>query len=379
MTRSTAMLRRDVQIVDFVWIDPAAIGLATSAAANLKNFLPDARTNYVLLRAESNFAQVLADLNCDDVHAIAISGPAGTLKREAWVLWLTARALLSGRSVFYSSWLPRLCFSVLFLPIKCRLFVHDLNIFRARIYDAKFRQPSLPSRLHQYLSIKRATVVQSFARSMARQLKLLRRAPTQVVEQSVRILSPGNAARRADNAVIFLDDRNYKGTWALNRFYSSKPGFQLTVIGKIDSANENLLKSRGIAVRALRPSNEEKFKLLAEAAYVIFASKYEGYGLPPREAAAFGTPSLIARRAALLDIPGHLSLSIDKLGDHIDLAEVPTRAAHIDVAALKQWMTECSERATASWSLRYADETARVDTPDVSGTGPIRSMAERAT
>ena len=40
--------------------------------------------------------------------------------------------------------------------------------------------------------------------------------------------------------MIFLDDRGYKGGWALNRFYSSQQGFNLTVIGKIDAAKKAL-------------------------------------------------------------------------------------------------------------------------------------------
>lgn len=345
------MLRHDIQIVDFVWIDPAAIGLSTGAAANIKNLLADAKTNYVLLRAESNFVSILDDQDSEKVQTIAIAGPARLLKREAWVLWLTARALLGGRDIFYTSWLPRLCFCVLLAPIKCRLFVHDLNIFRARIHDAKFRQPSRLSRFHQYLSIKRATVVQAFARSVGRQLKLLRSDAIPIVSQTVRVIAPANIEKRGGSAAIFLDDRNYKGTWALDRFYSSKKNFELTVIGKIDAANEDLLKSRGISVRALRPSSEDKFRLLAEAEYVIFASKYEGFGLPPREAAAVGTPSLIARRAALLDIPAGLSVSIDKFGDAIDLAEIPKLTAQIDRGSIKQWAAGFLGPVSTSWSL----------------------------
>jgi len=341
------MLCRDIQIIDFIWIDPAANGLSASAEANLKNLLADAKTNYVLVRAESNFSWISADH--DKVRLISIAEPARRLKREAWVSWLIARALLSGRDIFYTSWLPRLCLSVLFMPVKCRIFVHDLNIFRSRVFDTKFPQPSFRARLHQYLSIKRATVVQSFAHSVARQLKLLRRDAITVVSQTVRVITPTNIEKRPASAVIFLDDRNYKGTWALNRFYSSTKNFQLTVIGKIDPANGKLLASRGISVRALRPSNEDKFKLLAEAEYVIFASKYEGFGLPPREAAAVGTPSLIARRAALLDIPTHLSLSIDAFCGDIDLAEIPRLAAHIDLRAIKQWAAGFLGPTSTSW------------------------------
>jgi glycosyltransferase involved in cell wall biosynthesis len=344
------MRRPDVQIVDYVWIDPAAIGLSTGAAANIENLLADGDFNYVLVRAESDFAEILAAQDTANLQVIAIAAPARPFKREFWVAWLTLRAKLRGGHVVYTSWLPRLCFSVLVLPVKCRVFVHDLNIFRARIYDAKFRQPSFPSRLHQYLSIKRATVVQCFARSVGRQLKLLRKDPIPVVGQTVRVTVPTGIAKCGASAVIFLDDRGYKGGWAIERFYSSYKGFALTVIGRIDPAQEKLLTARGISVRALRPSNKEKFRLLAEADYVIFASKYEGFGLPPREAAAVGTPSLIARRAALLDIPARLSLAIGKLGDRIDLAEISRRAGQLDPGALRQWAAEFLGPVATSWS-----------------------------
>ena len=317
---------------------------------NIKNLLGDSGTNAVLIRAGSNFAAMLADQDPDRVRVIAIGGPGRRIKREAWVLWLTLRAKLQCRHIFYTSWVPRLCASVLVLPIKCRVFVHDLNIWRGRIYDARFSQPSYLSRLHQYLSIKRANVVQCFARSVARQLGLLRREPIPIGGQTVRILPPAAAERAGHGAVIFLDHRNYKGTWLLGRLASSLAGFQLTVIGKISPADEAALQSRGIAVRALRPSNKDKFKLLSEADYVIFASKYEGFGLPPREAAAVGTPSLIVRRAALLDIPASLSLAVGQFGDRIDLAEVSKLAARIDGGALRQWAAEYLGPVSTSWT-----------------------------
>lgn len=354
----SAILRPALQIIDFVWIDPAALGLATSAEANVKNLLADAESNYVLVCAELNFSRILADQDRNKVHIIAITKRARLLKREVWVASLAAHALLSNWDVLYSSWLPRLCLCALLLPIKCRLFVHDLNIFRKRIYDAKFRQPSLLSRLHQYLCIKRATIVQCFARSVARQLKLLRNDDIPVVDQTVRIVSPADCVKRDGRAVMFLDERNYKGAWALDRFFSSTRNFRLTVIGKIDAASENLLKSRGIAVRALQPSNEDKFKLLAEADFVIFASKYEGYGLPPREAAALGTPSLIARRAALLGIPARLSLSIEDFGERIDLAEIAKLAGAIDGEAVKQWGARFLRPTSTFWGRHAPDQRA---------------------
>ena len=209
------MLRRnfatDLQIIDLLWIDPAALGLAAGAEANIKNLVADSGTNAVLVRAESNFAATLADEDPDKVRIIAIGGPGRCIKREAWVLWLTLRAKLQRRHVFYTSWVPRLCVSVLVLPIKCRVFVHDLNIWRARIYDAPFKQPSFLSRLHQYLSIKRANVVQCFARSVARQLGLLRRELISIVGQTVCIVPPPTRPNRSDARTLSRLPRPRKG------------------------------------------------------------------------------------------------------------------------------------------------------------------------
>ncbi len=337
------------QIIDYIWIDPAAIGLSTGAKANIKNLCADAPRNIVLVRAESEYPDFLRDEDQSRVRVIAISQGGRALKRELWVVWFVAQSLLRGERMFYTSWLPRLCLAAMLLPVRSRLFVHDLNIFRRRLYDSHFPQPPFPSRLHQYLSIRRATIVQSFARSVARQLGLLRRDAIPIVDQTVRVVTPPPSARPGNHAVIFLDNRSYKGLWALPRFFTSAPDFTLTVIGTLDTAHQDALRARGFTVRVLRPDNAEKFALLAAADFVIFASQYEGYGLPPREAAAVGTPALIARRAALLDIPAALSLSIERYGGRVDLAAIARLAAGIDKDALRMWVAPCLEPVSTSW------------------------------
>src|ERR1700744_1699017 len=196
----TAMLRRDfntdLQIIDLVWIDPAAFGISNSAESNVKNLLADAGRNVVLVRAESNFPQILADVKDNNVRVIPIGERGRLFKREGWMLWLGLQGKLQRRHVFYTSWMARFCLVVLLLPIKCRLFAHDLNSYRARVHDARYPQPSLLSRLHQMLSIKRATIVQCFARSVARQLKLARGDTSVVGDQTVRVIPPPDVEKR---------------------------------------------------------------------------------------------------------------------------------------------------------------------------------------
>jgi glycosyltransferase involved in cell wall biosynthesis len=188
------------------------------------------------------------------------------------------------------------------------------------------------------MSIRKATQVNCFARSVQRQVAKLRGgALPGVVRQRVQVTPPEAAKAKPRTAAIFLDNRGYKGAWMLDRLFSSSKNFELVVVGDISESKANRLRAKGLRVRSTRPSDAEKFSLLSDVEYVIFASKYEGFGIPPREAAAVGTPSLIARRAALMDIPKSLSISLGDFAHDIDLDEVSRLAAKIDRAALKAW------------------------------------------
>jgi glycosyltransferase involved in cell wall biosynthesis len=164
------------------------------------------------------------------------------------------------------------------------------------------------------------------------------RAAPDLFKQRVSFPSSNVEARRQSrSAVIFLDAREYKGGWLLPRLFSSRGGFDLIVVGEIGEVKVNALRNRGIRVQSLRPTDAEKFCLLAAADYVVFASKYEGFGIPPREAAAMGTPSLIARRAALLDMPRDLSIAVENHVGNIDLDALCGPAAAIDRTQLRAW------------------------------------------
>jgi alpha-1,3-rhamnosyl/mannosyltransferase len=51
--------------------------------------------------------------------------------------------------------------------------------------------------------------------------------------------------------------------------------------------------------------------LYAGAAAFVFPSLYEGFGLPPLEAMASGTPVLVSQRAALPEVVGEAAVMLD--------------------------------------------------------------------
>lgn len=68
-------------------------------------------------------------------------------------------------------------------------------------------------------------------------------------------------------------------------------------------------------------SEEEKINLYQNSACHVYASKYEGFGIPPVESLLIGTPTVIARNTSLLEITPTERMSFDS-NDSLDLAGV---------------------------------------------------------
>jgi glycosyltransferase involved in cell wall biosynthesis len=62
-------------------------------------------------------------------------------------------------------------------------------------------------------------------------------------------------------------------------------------------------------------SDEEKPTLLRGAACFVFPSRYEGFGLPPLEALACGTPVICSNRSSLPELMGDAALLVDPEAD----------------------------------------------------------------
>jgi len=86
------------------------------------------------------------------------------------------------------------------------------------------------------------------------------------------------------------------------------------------------IRRRGLKrVRPLgRVTEAQKFDLLAKAAVFVFPSLYEGFGIPPLEAMAFGVPVIAAASSSLPEVLGDAAVYVEP-GDADHLARAITQ------------------------------------------------------
>ena len=98
--------------------------------------------------------------------------------------------------------------------------------------------------------------------------------------------------------------------------------------------------------------------LMAGAEVFAFPSRYEGYGLPPLEAMALGTPAVVAEAASLPEVVGDAALTFEP-GDAIGLAARIEQL--LDDASLRERMSAAglSRASELTWA-KTADATVAV-------------------
>lgn len=99
-------------------------------------------------------------------------------------------------------------------------------------------------------------------------------------------------------------------------------------------------------------------EIVASASLLALPSTYEGFGLPPLEAMAAGTPVLVSRAGSLPEVCGEAALYCDS-ADTGDIAEKLLRLA-TDVALRAELAERGSEHARAFTWERCAEETRAV-------------------
>lgn len=139
----------------------------------------------------------------------------------------------------------------------------------------------------------------------------------------------------------------------------NRPGLILVVTGRKDRhtpAVEAEAALRGVADRVVftgRVEDDELGALYAAARVLVFPSLYEGFGIPPLEAFAAGTPVVASRAASIPEVLGDSALLVDPL-DAAGFAAAVGRL--LDDEALSR---ACVEKGRARLARYSWEATAR--------------------
>lgn len=158
------------------------------------------------------------------------------------------------------------------------------------------------------------------------------------------IFEPGESFNRFSDPYILsvatLEKRkNIEGIIAaFEKFLRQHPEFKLILAGRIGHLNRGWLNSaikkfQGRVVLTGYVSTEERARLYSRALALVYPSFWEGYGYPPLEAMAAGTPVITSAVSALTENLGSAAIFINP--DHT--SEELFAALHILVQSPALW------------------------------------------
>ena len=105
-------------------------------------------------------------------------------------------------------------------------------------------------------------------------------------------------------------------------------------------------------------SDEHLAALYASAKVLVYPSIYEGFGLPPLEAMASGTPVIVSTRSTLPEVVGTAGIKIDP-SDEQALREALVQLTDDDALWEQQASASLVQAAKFSWE-KCASETVAI-------------------
>jgi glycosyltransferase involved in cell wall biosynthesis len=170
----------------------------------------------------------------------------------------------------------------------------------------------------------------------------------------------GNVELRKNVDVLFQ---------AFEQVRSVHPGAQLVVVGQpgvgydaIRSRHAKLLDTEAVRLVGYLP-DAEVAAIVRGAAVFVYPSRYEGFGIPPLEAMAAGTPVIAAKSASLPEAlgehvrwvhPDDVDAIASAIGDHLDGGADPQA-----IEAARRWAAEFTWARSAATTLEVFDEAMR--------------------
>ena len=176
----------------------------------------------------------------------------------------------------------------------------------------------------------------------------------------------GRGACRAPSCLGTLEPRkNLPTLLAAYAHLAGRPGFRHTLViaggrGWYYDAIDAVVERLGLGGRVLFPGYVPDGDLplwYSAADLFVYPSLYEGYGLPPLEALACGTPVVTSDASSLPEVVGDAGLTVPA-EDDLALAEAMARLLADDALRADLRARGLARARTQSWQ-RVARETAR--------------------
>lgn len=164
------------------------------------------------------------------------------------------------------------------------------------------------------------------------------------------------AGRKGDDRTLWAYSRAFRDVEDTRLIIKSRRG----EMGWMDnSSSTDPITRRLILWREDAPRVADVY---AMADCFVFPSKAEGWGLPPREAAAMGIPTIVTRYSGLTDgIDGYATVALEHY-EMCDVPKLPGKWAHVDDEELCEamlWVYQHREaarekaRASAEWLRQH--------------------------
>ena len=136
---------------------------------------------------------------------------------------------------------------------------------------------------------------------------------------------------------------------------SAGAGLQLTILGPLTREAELLLRGRSANRIKRTLSGHELARLIRESRALVFNSEREGFGLPPVEAYALGTPAVYARTDVMVEVLGDMPGAYSQ-GSYEGFARALDHALALDTSDLAGLRADILGRY--NWDA-VAQETAK--------------------
>ncbi len=163
------------------------------------------------------------------------------------------------------------------------------------------------------------TMPPSFVSYQGITLPLNQPIPVEDKKQYLIHIGSSKPHKRSHEAVEFM----------LEYTETSDAELQLLILGPLTRSTELLLR-KSTANRIKRTlSGDELARMIGQSRALVFNSEREGFGLPPVEAYALGTPAVFARTGVMVEVLGDTPGAYEP-GDYTDFARALDNALSLD-------------------------------------------------